>query len=42
MALASSGIGSNIDVNTIVSGLMTAEQRPLTLLTQRKRAIRRS
>ena len=36
MALSSSGIGSNLDVNTIVSGLMATEQRPLTLLSQKE------
>ena len=32
MALASPGIGSNLDVNTIVAQLMAIEKRPLTLL----------
>lgn len=34
--LASPGIGSGLDVNSIVSKLMAAEQRPLTLLSQRE------
>lgn len=32
MALAAPGVGSNLDVNDIVSKLMSIEQRPLTLL----------
>lgn len=36
MALSSPGIGSNLDVNSIVSQLMQIEQRPLTLLAQKE------
>ena len=36
MALSSPGIGSNLDVNSIVSQLMTVEQRPLTLLNRKE------
>lgn len=36
MAISSPGIGSNLDVNSIVSQLMQLEQRPLTLLAQRE------
>lgn len=36
MALSSPGIGSNLDVNSIVSQLMTIEQRPLTLLNRKE------
>ncbi|MDP2786070.1 MAG: flagellar filament capping protein FliD [Sulfurimicrobium sp.] len=36
MALSSPGIGSNLDVNSIVSQLMQLEQRPLTLLAQKE------
>jgi flagellar hook-associated protein 2 len=32
MAISAPGIGSNLDINSIVSQLMTVEQRPLTLL----------
>ena len=35
-SISSSGIGSGLDVNSIVSQLMTIEQRPLTLLTQKE------
>jgi flagellar hook-associated protein 2 len=31
-SLSSPGIGSGLDVNTIISGLMAVEQRPITLL----------
>ena len=33
MAISSPGIGSNLDVNTIISQLMALEQRPLTQLS---------
>lgn len=36
MAISSPGIGSGLDVNTIVSGLMGIEQKPLTLVTTQK------
>ena len=36
MALSSPGIGSNIDVNGIVSQLMTVERRPLAALDRRE------
>ncbi len=36
MAISSSGIGSNLDINGIISSLMTVEQRPITLLTQKE------
>ncbi|HEU4851112.1 MAG TPA: flagellar filament capping protein FliD [Telluria sp.] len=36
MALSSPGIGSNLDVNSIVTQLMTAESRPLTLLARKE------
>lgn len=36
MAISSPGVGSNLDVNSIVSGLMKAEQRPLALVNQQK------
>jgi len=36
MALSSPGIGSNLDVNSIVSQLMQIEQRPLTLLNTKE------
>src|SRR5262245_66523989 len=32
MAISAPGVGSNLDVNSIVSQLMTIEQRPRTLL----------
>jgi flagellar hook-associated protein 2 len=35
-ALTSSGIGSGLDVNTIVAKLMSVEQQPLTLLDQKQ------
>ena len=38
MAISSAGIGSNLDVNSIVTQLMTLEQRPLTAL-QKKEAV---
>ena len=34
--LTSAGLGSGLDVNTIVSQLMAVEQRPLTLLSQKE------
>lgn len=36
MAISSPGVGSNLDVNKIVSGLMKAEERPLELVNQQK------
>lgn len=36
MGLSSPGIGSNLDVNGIVSKLMSVEQQPLTLLAQKE------
>ncbi|MCP5247582.1 MAG: flagellar filament capping protein FliD [Candidatus Accumulibacter sp.] len=36
MALSSPGLGSNLDVNSIVSQLMSLEQRPLTVLAQKE------
>lgn len=36
MALSSPGIGSNLDVNSIVSQLMQIEQRPLTVLASKE------
>lgn len=36
MAVTASGVGSNLDVNSIVSQLMTLEQRPLTLLNNKE------
>lgn len=36
MALSSPGIGSNLDINGIVSQLMQLEQRPLTLLATKE------
>jgi flagellar hook-associated protein 2 len=36
MGLSSPGIGSNLDVNSIVSQLMAAESRPLTMLQQKE------
>ena len=36
MAISSAGIGSGLDVNSIVTGLMRAEKRPLNLVTQQK------
>lgn len=36
MGLSSAGIGSNLDVNGIVSQLMSVEQRPLTLLNTKE------
>lgn len=36
MAIASPGLGSNLDVNSIVSQLMSLEQRPLTVLAQKE------
>ncbi|MES2534926.1 MAG: flagellar filament capping protein FliD [Pseudomonadota bacterium] len=36
MAISSPGIGSNLDVNSIVSQLMSIEQRPLTLLAKKE------
>jgi flagellar hook-associated protein 2 len=39
MALAATGIGSNLDVTGIISQLMALEQRPLTLLAQKQASI---
>jgi flagellar hook-associated protein 2 len=36
MALSSAGIGSGLDVNSIVSSLMAVEQKPLTAITKQK------
>lgn len=36
MALSSPGIGSNLDINSIIQGLLQIEQRPLTLLATRE------
>jgi flagellar hook-associated protein 2 len=36
MALTASGIGSNLDINSIVSGLMQVEARPLTVLASKE------
>ncbi|MCB1967006.1 MAG: flagellar filament capping protein FliD [Candidatus Accumulibacter sp.] len=36
MAIASPGLGSSLDVNSIVSQLMSLEQRPLTVLAQKE------
>ncbi|MCM8612558.1 flagellar filament capping protein FliD [Accumulibacter sp.] len=36
MAISSPGLGSNLDVNTIVSQLMALEQRPLTALAKKE------
>lgn len=36
MAISSPGIGSNLDVNSIVSQLMALERRPLTLLANKE------
>lgn len=36
MAISSAGLGSNIDVNSLVSQLMALERRPLNKLNQRK------
>ncbi|MBP9804057.1 MAG: flagellar filament capping protein FliD [Candidatus Accumulibacter sp.] len=36
MAISSPGLGSNLDVNSIVSQLMALEQRPLTALTRKE------
>lgn len=38
MAISSPGLGSNLDVNSIVSQLMAIEQRPLTLLKVKEAA----
>jgi len=39
MALSASGIGSNLDVNNIVSQLMSVERRPLTSLDSREATV---
>lgn len=39
MALAASGIGSSLDVNSIVSQLVSLERRPVTALDQREAGI---
>ena len=36
MAISSPGIGSNLDVNGIVSQLMAVEQKPLTALARKE------
>lgn len=36
MALSSAGVGSNLDVNSIVSQLMALEQKPLTALAKKE------
>src|ERR1043165_4043373 len=36
MAISSPGIGSGLDINSIVSQLMTLEQRPLTALATKE------
>jgi flagellar hook-associated protein 2 len=36
MGISAPGVGSNLDVNSIVSQLMAVERRPLTLLAQRE------
>ena len=36
MAISSAGIGSGLDVNSIVSQLMAVERRPLTLLQNKE------
>ncbi|WP_301102922.1 flagellar filament capping protein FliD [Propionivibrio sp.] len=38
MAISSPGLGSNLDVNSIVSQLMSVEQRPLTALAKKEAA----
>jgi flagellar hook-associated protein 2 len=39
MALAAPGIGSNLDVNSIVSQLISVERQPITVLNQREAGI---
>ena len=39
MSISSPGIGSNLDVNSIVTGLMSTEQGPLNNVTKQKTAI---
>jgi hypothetical protein len=39
MALSSPGLGSNLDVNSIISQLMSLEQRPLTALSQKEASL---
>ena len=36
MAISAPGIGSNLDINSIIEGLMNAERRPLDLVGQQK------
>lgn len=36
MSISAPGIGSNLDVNSIVSQLMAVERQPLTLLAKRE------
>lgn len=36
MAISSPGIGSNLDINSIIQGLMNAERGPLNLVNQQK------
>ena len=38
MPITSAGIGSGLDVNAIVTGLMNVERQPLTLLASKKTA----
>jgi flagellar hook-associated protein 2 len=40
MGLSSPGIGSNLDINSIVSQLMSVESRPLTLLQNKQTAVK--
>ena len=40
--LTASGIGSGLDISSLISQLMTIEQQPLTALSTRKRATRRN
>ena len=40
MGLSSPGIGSNLDINAIVSQLMSVESRPLTLLQNKQTAVK--
>lgn len=39
MAIAASGIGSNLDVNSIISQLIALEKQPITVLDQREAGI---
>jgi flagellar hook-associated protein 2 len=40
MGLSSPGIGSNLDINSIVSQLMSVESRPLTILQNKQTAVK--